>query len=375
MAAIKKKKGKIGYYNTRVLSIVVTFIAMNTDAILECIPNFSEGRDHAVIQAIAAAINDVDGAFLLHTDISAAANRTVMTFAGHPEAVVEAAFRGISKAAELIDMRAQEGVHPRIGATDVCPLVPLAGMTMDDAVAYSRKLGARVGEKLGIPVYLYEHSATAPHRRALPDIRQGQYEGFADKMNRPGWQPDYGPHTFVPEKGATVIGARNILVAFNISLDTKDVDIATHIAAQMRERGYSHTTPEGKKEKIPGLLSKLRAIGWYMADFECAQVSMNLLDYRETSPLKVWETCAVLAAEAGVKLTGSELIGLMPEACLLEAGTYSYLRRQQELPEDPQLIVMAGIDYLGLHQVKPFDPQEKILEYALHRAGLDGLKL
>ncbi len=337
--------------------------------ILECVPNFSEGRDINKINALADAVRTVPGVQLLNIDISAAANRTVMTFAGEPDAVVEAAFQAIKKAAELIDMQQQAGVHPRIGATDVCPLVPLAGISMDEAVVYANQLGTRVGKELNIPVYLYEYSATAPHRRALPDIRKGQYEGMAAKMQQPGWAPDYGPSEFTPSTGATVIGARDILVAFNISLNTKDVTKANYIAERIRERGFNETV-DSKKVHHPGLLPHLRAIGWYMADFECAQVSMNLLDYRETSPLKVWEACTALAAQAGTTLAGSELIGLMPERCLMEAGTFTYMEHVEEIPNDNNIIIHRAIQLLGLQKVKSFDPQQHILEYSLQHAGL-----
>ncbi len=356
-------------HGARLVSLAI-FTQMNHNKpILECVPNFSEGRDPGKINAIQAAIRSVPGATLLHTDISPAANRTVMTFAGEPEAVTEAAFRAIQKAAEVIDMRLQEGVHPRIGATDVCPLVPLNGMNMEEAVEWSQRLGKRVGKELDIPVYLYEHSAAAAHRRALPDIRKGQYEGFAEKIQQEGWLPDYGPAVFTPAAGATVLGARNILVAFNISIDTKDVSKAQYIAERVRERGYIKTG-NGKRIKVPGLLPQLRAIGWYMAYFDCAQVSMNLLDYTVTSPLKVWEACSALAAEAGVQLVGSEVIGLIPESCLLEAGSFLSLRAGNLPPADNQLLVHAAMEHLGLNKVKPFDPQEKVLEYALHNAGL-----
>ena len=229
--------------------------------ILECVPNFSEGRDTAKINAIAEAIRSVQGVHLLHIDSSPSAHRTVMTFAGEPAAVTEAAYQAIRTAGNIIDMTKQQGVHPRIGATDVCPLVPLS-------------------------VYLYEHSAAHDHRRALPDIRKGQYEKFAEKMKLAEWRPDYGPSEFVANTGAMVLGARDVLVAFNISLKTNEVKHATYIADRIRERGYTEKI-DGKKSKIPGLLPKLRAIGWYMEDFHSAQVSMNLLDYRITSPLKV----------------------------------------------------------------------------------------
>ncbi len=322
--------------------------------LLECVANFSEGRDIAVIEAIARSIREVPGQQLLHQDISPSANRTVMTFAGQPEAVTEAAFRAIRTAGERIDMAVQTGAHPRIGATDVCPLIPLAQLSIEEAVAYAEALGRRVGDELGIPVYLYEHAAKAGYRRSLPAIRKGQYEGLQQKMQEEGWLPDYGytPGATNPQHtGATVIGVRDVLVAFNISLDTRDENIAATIARRMRSSG--------------GGLPALRAIGWYMDDFDCAQVSMNLLDYRITSPLTVWETCKTLAATYNVRPTGCEVIGLIPEACVTEAGA-------AVLPDasNPAALVQAGIDYLGLDRVKPFAPTEKILEYALAAAGL-----
>lgn len=343
---------------------------MNTmKPILECVPNFSEGRDEAKIDAIANAIHSVPGVQLLHIDISPAANRTVMTFAGEPDAVVEAAFQAIKSAAQVIDMRTQEGVHPRIGATDVCPLVPLKGISMEEAIQYSQQLGKRVGEGLNIPIYLYEHSATSPHRQALPDIRSGQYERMAAKMQKLEWKPDYGPAEFNSQTGATVIGARDVLVAYNVSLDTTDVTKAVYIAERLRERGYVRAEGE-QKIKVPGALKKLRAIGWYMTDYGSAQVSMNVLDYRITSPLEVWKQCEALAASIDVKLTGSEVIGLIPEQCLLEAGSYVFLKRGEPVPEERSLLIHAAIELFGLSKLKPFDPDEKILEYALTKAGL-----
>lgn len=349
-----------------------TFTIMKTTRpILECVPNFSEGKDQKKINAIAEAIRSVKDVHLLHVDISPAANRTVMTFAGEPEAVTAAAFSAIQKAAEVIDMRVQEGVHPRIGATDVCPLVPLYNMTMDDADVCAKKLAADVGSKLNIPVYLYEYSAAKEHRRALPDIRKGQYEGFAEKIKLPEWLPDYGANEFNAATGATIIGAREILVAFNIALNTEDVSKANYIAAHVRERGLTKII-DGEKIKLPGLLSKVRAIGWYMADYHCAQISLNLLDYRENSPLKVWEACEALAKEIEVELTGSEVIGLIPERCLLEAGSLIYLKNDEEASEDKQLLIHNAIELLGLNKLKPFNEQEKVLEYALAHAGLIG---
>jgi glutamate formiminotransferase/formiminotetrahydrofolate cyclodeaminase len=340
-----------------------------TRPILECVPNFSEGRDQGKINAIANTIKAVKGAHLLHIDISPAANRTVMTVAGEPERVVEAAYKAIEKAAEVIDMRIQAGVHPRIGATDVCPLIPLYNISMDEAIFWSLRLGERVGKDLGIPVYLYEHSAAKEHRRALPDIRKGQYEGFGEKIKLPEWAPDYGAAEFTPQSGATVIGARDILVAFNIALTTDDVPQAVYIAGRIRERGYLEVKG-GKKVRVPGLLKKVRAIGWYMADYKCAQVSLNILDYKENSPLRAWEACEILAKEIGVELRGSEVIGLIPETCLLEAGSFRCMRNGEVVPNENQLLIHYAIDLLGLDKLKSFNEQEKVLEYALAKAGL-----
>ncbi|MEZ5016597.1 MAG: glutamate formimidoyltransferase [Flavipsychrobacter sp.] len=334
---------------------------MNTpEQLLECVANFSEGRDVEVIEQIVSSIDNVEGTFVLHVDRSPSANRTVITFAGTPNEVITSAYNAIEKAAELIDMRRQEGVHPRIGATDVCPLIPLKGISIEETIALSRQLGEKVGAELNIPIYLYEYSAREAYRKALPTIRKGQYDGFAKKMKEATWQPDYGPQLFNEQTGATVIGARDILVAFNISLNTKDERKAQYIASRIRESGYINPDT---KERAAGRLKKLRAIGWYMSDFECAQVSMNLLDYRVTSPLKVWNASKELASEVGVELVGSELIGLMPEACLLEAGGWKQ-------GDDKEVILQKGIDYLGLDKVKPFTVREKILEYRLEEVGL-----
>lgn len=341
--------------------------------LLECIPNFSEGQNDAVLDELKKAITAVPGQQLLHIDQSPAANRTVFTFAGEPKAVIEAAYQGIRTAASLIDMRFQKGTHPRLGATDVCPFVPLAGMSMEDAVYWAKVLGEKVGSLLNIPVYLYEYAAKENYRRALPDVRKGQYEGLYTKMQTAEWQPDYGPSAAdnwqsIERTGATIIGARDVLVAFNISLNTRDERIAAHIARQMRTSSK-------------GLLPALRAIGWYMEDFECAQVSMNLLDYRITSPLTVWETCKSLAALHGLEPIGCEVVGLIPESCVLEAGAKQLGMEQLTigswqsatgslLLEERKKLIAAGIDYLGLDRVKPFNPEEKILEYALANAGL-----
>lgn len=340
-----------------------------TKPILECVPNFSEGSDTKKINAIADVIKKVKGVQLLQIDSSHAANRTVMTFAGEPKPVIEAAFKSIKKAGELIDMRLQNGVHPRIGATDVCPLVPLYNLSIHETNEYAKKLGERVGNELKIPVYLYEYSATQEHRRALPNIRKGDYKGFAEKIKLPQWQPDYGPNTFNKVSGATVIGARDILVAFNISLNTNDVTKANYIAQRIREKGFTKKT-DGQSQKVKGLLPKVRAIGWYMADYDCAQVSFNLLEFHKTSPIMAWQTCEILAKEIDVKLTGSEVIGLIPEKCLIEAGATRYPSVIRGKTTDIKTLIQDAIELMGLHKFKKFDPEEKILEYALFNAGL-----
>ncbi len=324
--------------------------------LLECVPNFSVGNNAPALSAIGNAIESVPQVALLHQDCSAGAARTVMTFAGDPEAVAEAAFRAIAAAAEHIDMRRQLGVHPRMGATDVCPLVPLQGITMEETVQLSRKLAARIGSELNIPVYLYEHSSNAAHRKTLPQIRRGQYEGLEAKMRLPGWVPDYGPAAFNAAAGATILGARDILVAFNVSIRGATPETASKIAARLRESA--------------GGLPKLRAIGWHQADYDSAQVSMNLLDYRITSPLAAFGACEKEARAAGATITGSELIGLMPESCLLEAGIYR-LQQQHADGKSKAEILSAGVQQLRLNAVRPFNTEEQILEQACARAGFE----
>lgn len=335
--------------------------------LLECIPNFSEGRNEATLSAIAAAISAVPGVALLHQDVSAGANRTVMTFAGAPAAVTEAAYNAIKTAAETIDMRTQAGVHPRIGATDVCPFVPLAGMEVAEAAALVDALAKRVGEALGIPVFLYEANARQPHRKALPQIRRGEYEGLSQRISDPRWAPDYGPKTFNATAGATVMGVRKLLVAFNISLKGLDLNAVREIAVRLRETG-----PSGRQlapgEAPRGLLPATRVIGWHQADYDTAQLSMNLLDYQITSPLKAFLAAGALAHEYGGEIIGSELIGLMPEGCLLEAGEY-FISGNAAL-FSPKSILESGIEQLKLNRLRPFFPESQILEYRLKTKGL-----
>ncbi len=317
---------------------------------LECVPNFSTA-DPAVIAKIAAAIEGA-GAMLLHVDPGQAANRTVFTFAGAPETATEAAFQAIRVAAEWIDMRAHHGEHPRIGATDVCPLVPLAGRSLAEAAGYARALGQRVGAVLGIPVYLYEAAATRPERRNLATIRAGQYEGLAVRMATLDWTPDFGPTTFNPRSGATVIGARPFLIAWNVNLNTTDADIAQAIARRVRAIG------DGKGHR--GLFPGLKAIGWYIAEYGCAQISMNVIDYPSAPLHEVMEACRRIAPEYGATVTGSELIGLIPLEALKTAGRYYAAEKGTEYDW-----VNAAVAGLGLGHLAPFAPRERVIEYLL----------
>jgi len=349
-------------------------------ALIECVPNFSEGRDPEVIRRIAARLGSVEGAALLHVDAGKATNRTVMTIAGTPEAVVEAAFRGIAEAAELIDMRHHTGEHPRMGATDVCPLVPISGITMKETADLARRLAARVGHELKIPVYAYEAAQPDPMRRNLSVIRSGEYEGLEQKMKQPAWTPDFGPATFNPKSGATVIGARDFLVAFNVNLNTTSTRRANAIAFDVREAGRPKreghpltgkvvNDAAGQPVMIPGTLKAVKAIGWFIPEYGVAQVSMNLVDLSVT-PIHVAFDEVCRAAEArGIRVTGSELVGLVPLAALLQAGRH-YLRKQQRSVgvSESELIKIA-VKSLGLEELGPFKPEERIVEYRLRNAA------
>lgn len=348
--------------------------AMNP--IIECVPNFSEGRDLRILDEISAAISSTEDVRLLHRDPGKATNRTVFTFVGHPEAVVEAAFRAISVAGRLIDMRQHQGEHARMGATDVCPFIPISGISMEDTVAYSRKLAKRVGEELNIPVYLYESSATHPGRKNLADIRAGEYEGLPAKLQDPYWKPDFGPAVFHPQSGATVIGARPFLVAYNINLNTSSVRLANSVAFDVREAGRvkreGHPITgkilcdeDGQPLRIPGTLKAVKAVGWYIKEYKTAQISMNLTDLTQT-PLHIAFDEVVRAANArGIRVTGSELVGLVPLACLLDAGRY-FLRKmgRSEGVSEKELIDCA-VRTMGLSELAPFIPDERIIEYKM----------
>src|SRR5947207_13077484 len=344
--------------------------------VIECVPNFSEGRDLEVIRQITAAIESVDGVSRLNVDPGASTNRTVVTLAGSPEAAVEAAFRGIKKAAELIDMRRHTGAHPRMGATDVCPFVPVSNVSWEEAIECARKLGKRVGEELKIPVYLYEKAASDPERSNLSIIRAGEYEGFFDKIKQPQWKPDFGPAVFNEKSGGTVIGAREFLVAYNANLNTKSVRRANSVAFDVRENGRVKTedgTPGGKPVldvkgepvREPGMLKHVKASGWYVEEYGIAQVSMNLTNLEETPLQSAFEACVESAGKRGLRVTGSEVVGMLPKKCLVDAGRY-FLRKQKwsEGASEEELIDVA-IRSMGLSELKPFDPKEKIIEYKM----------
>ncbi len=340
------------------------------DRIVECVPNFSEGRNREIIDAIADAIKSVEGVILLDIDPGEATNRTVYTFVGEPENVKEAAFRAIAKAKELIDMRFHKGEHPRIGAADVVPFVPVRNVTMEDCVRLARELGKRVGEELGIPVYLYEYAATADYRRSLADIREGEYEALPQKLKDPKWKPDFGPAEWndeVARSGATVIGAREFLIAYNINLNTKDKKLAHKVAKRIREKGYKRKLPDGTKEHVPGRLKAVRAIGWYIDEYERAQISINLINYKITPLWKVFEVAKEEAENLGLRVTGSEIVGLVPLNAILEVGKY-YLKKQGKCTGiNEREIVHTAILSLGLNEVAKFDPEEKIIEYRIEK--------
>jgi glutamate formiminotransferase / formiminotetrahydrofolate cyclodeaminase len=353
--------------------------------LIECVPNFSEGRDEKIIQQITDTIKAVEGATLLDVDPGATTNRTVVTFVGSPDAAVEAAFRGVKKAAELIDMRKQKGAHPRMGATDVCPFIPVSNVTWKEAIDCANKLGKRVGEELGIPVYLYEKAAKEKSRSNLAVIRAGEYEGFAEKIRKPEWKPDYGPAK-IGNAGATVIGAREFLVAYNVNLNTKSVRRANAVAFDVREQGRFKTedgTPTGKKvldskgEPIrePGMLKHVKAIGWFVKEYGIAQVSMNLTNIEETQLHVAFDACVESAIKRGLRVTGSEIVGMVPKKSLTDAGRY-FLRKQQwsEGASEEELIDIA-IKSMGLSELKPFDPKEKVIELKIASDSKSLLKM
>ncbi|MDD5564785.1 MAG: glutamate formimidoyltransferase [Thermoanaerobaculaceae bacterium] len=341
--------------------------------LVECVPNISDGRRPEVYEAAAKAAAAVPGVTLLNVDPGVETNRTVITFVGEPEAVLEGAFRLTAAAIEGIDMAAHRGAHPRLGAVDVVPFVPIVGVTMEECAALARRLGERVGSELGIPVYLYEFAASDPSRRNLADIRAGEYEGLAEKLGDPAWRPDSGPAAFVPRSGACVIGARKFLVAFNVNLNTLDKRLANRVALDVREKGRMRRDERGDPVLDehgapvfdPGILKSVKAVGWVIPEFGCAQISMNLTDL-DVTPLHVaFDTCDERARERGLRVTGSEIVGLIPKSALLEAGRHylAQIGRSAGVPE--RALLHVAMRTLGLSEVKAFDPGERIIEYRL----------
>lgn len=352
--------------------------------LIECVPNFSEGRDEHIIRQITSAISSVDGVDLLDVDPGKATNRTVVTFVGEPEAVVEAAFRGIKMASELIDMSIHQGEHPRMGATDVCPFIPVQGVSMEEAVVCAKKLAERVGQELAVPVYLYGAAQDNKERSDLSVIRSGEYEGFFDKIKLPEWKPDFGPAKMNARSGASVIGARDFLIAYNVNLNTKSTRIANRIAFDVREAGRvlrkgNPFTGElildeaGQPLRQPGKCKDVKAIGWYIEEYGIAQISANLTNYRVT-PLHVFfdEVCNS-AFERGVRVTGSELVGLIPLQAMLDAGKY-FLEKQGRSTGVPESeLIHIAVKSLGLDELQPFDPNKKIIEYRLKTGASERL--
>src|SRR6266487_3493176 len=352
--------------------------------LIECVPNFSEGRDLDVIRQITGAIESMDGVALLDVDPGATTNRTVVTFVGSPEGAVEAAFRAIQKAAELIDMRKHKGAHPRMGATDVCPFVPVSNVSWEEAIACAKQLAKRVGDELNIPVYLYERAAKDKSHSNLSVIRAGEYEGFFEKIKDPAWKPDFGPAVFNEKSGATAVGVRDFLVAYNVNLNTKAVRRANSVAFDVREQGRIKTedgTPSGKPvldakgrpAHIPGMLKHVKAIGWFVEEYGIAQVSMNLTNIEETPLHAAFDACAEAASKRGLRATGSEIVGMVPKKCLMDAGRY-FLRKQKwsEGAAEEELIDIA-IRSMGLSELKPFDPKEKVIEFKIESAAKKSL--
>jgi glutamate formiminotransferase/formiminotetrahydrofolate cyclodeaminase len=343
------------------------------EKIVECVPNFSEGRDRQIIDAVAAEITAVDKVKLLGVDPDRDYNRTVVTFVGEPQAVVQAAFAATQKAAQLIDMTKQKGEHPRLGATDVVPFVPVSGVTMKECVQLAHQYGQQVGEKLGIPVYLYEEAATRPERRNLAKVRKGEYEGLAEKLRDPQWEPDYGPQTFNAKSGGTIAGARVFLIAYNVNLATNDVGIAQSIAQNIREigrvlkdgQGQTIRDEMGKAKRVPGTLKAVKAMGVLLEEHDIAQVSINLVNYRVTPPHVAFEEVKKEGAKLSVEVTGSEIVGLTPLEALLMAARYHLSSQGKSADLTERELIAVTADYLGLSQLGAFDPDQKVIEFQI----------
>ena len=341
--------------------------------LIECVPNFSEGSDMSIIKQITNEIESVEGVRLLDVDPGKATNRTVVTFVGEPISVIEAAFRAIKKAAELIDMRKHTGEHPRMGATDVCPLIPVANISMEETAEWSKKLGERVGNELEIPVYLYEDAQKNPERKNLSIIRAGEYEGFSKKILLSEWAPDFGKAIFNAKSGATVIGARDFLVAYNINLNTTSTRRANAIAFDVRESGRKIQNEKGEEIVQPGTLKSVKAIGWFIEEYGVAQISMNLTNVNITPIHIAFDEVCKKANERGVRVTGSELVGLIPLKSLLDAGRYFLEKQQRSVGVSEKEIIHIAVKSLGLDELSEFIPEKKIIEYLLNEEKQDKL--
>jgi glutamate formiminotransferase / formiminotetrahydrofolate cyclodeaminase len=345
--------------------------------VVECVPNISEGRDKSVIDQCTNAAAAVDGCTVLDVDPGADTNRTVITLAGEPEAVIEGAFQLIAMSHKLIDMSKQTGAHPRAGATDVCPFVPVSNMTMDECVELAKRLGKRVGDELDVPVYLYEFAASKPEWANLAVVRKGEYEALPQKMSDPEWKPDFGPHEFRPKFGAMHISARKFLIAYNINLNSTFARLAKDIALKIREQGsllrdekrQVVRNEKGKGKKVPGLFKACKAAGWYLADYHVAQVTMNLTDPDVTLAHHVFEKVRELAQEQGTRVTGSEIVGLVPLEAMLEAGRYYLKKQKRSIALHEREIVQIAIQSMGLNEISEFDMDKKIVEYAIQSDG------
>jgi glutamate formiminotransferase/formiminotetrahydrofolate cyclodeaminase len=333
--------------------------------IIECVPNFSEGRDLTIIKQITDVIESVEGVKLLDVDPGKDTNRTVVTFVGSPEAVSEAAFLSVKKASELIDMSKHHGEHPRMGATDVCPFVPVSGITMDETVEYARKVGERIGNELGIPVYCYESAAYMPERKNLASCRSGEYEGLKKKLADPAWKPDFGPARFNERSGATAVGARDFLVAYNVNLNTTSTRRANAIAFDVREKGRDIIGKEGEKINMPGTLKSVKAIGWYIEEYGIAQISMNLTNISVTPVHIAFDEVCRKADARGLRVTGSELVGLIPLKSMLDAGRYFLEKQHRSCGVSDEELIKIAVSSLGLNDVHKFQPEEKIIEYVM----------
>ena len=359
---------------------------MTKKQLIECVPNFSEGRDLSIIKQITDEIESVEGIKLLDVDPGKATNRTVVTFVGEPLPVIKAAFLAIKKASQIIDMSKHKGEHPRMGATDVCPLIPIANISMEEVVKYAHQLGEMAGQELGIPLYMYESAATKADRKNLATVRSGEYEALVEKLQLAEWKPDYGPAQFNPRAGATAIGARDFLIAYNVNLNTTSVRRANSVAFDVREQGRVKRKgnkitgaivkdKNGTPIRIPGTCKSVKGIGWFIEEYGIAQISMNLTNINITPLHQVFEACRKSANQRGLRVTGSELVGLVPLNVMLETGKYFLKKQKRSIGVSNEELIKIAVSSLGLNELSPFDPKKKIIEYLLEEETASLLKM